>query len=184
MLMTKYGFVYDFQTVLSICYPISIWHSIGFVYFEFTPNVVMVLWSTLLWFMNGVVKEWGWFVNKLHHSICYVHLKICTKIHISFQAWRTYECKDTYCQLRARSLKGITLFKDLPLRTRRALSLYKVYRDSGLLVLNRTLLNSINALLPDDLYKGYALSEGVCHFCSVVMDASSRGTTGACAPML
>ena len=39
------------------------------------------------------------------------------------------------------------LFKDVPLRTRRALSLYKVYGDSALLVLDGTLLNSINALL-------------------------------------
>ena len=35
------------------------------------------------------------------------------------------------------------LFKDVPLRTRRALSLYKVYGDSALLVLCGTLLNSI-----------------------------------------
>ena len=37
--------------------------------------------------------------------------------------------------------------KDVPLRTRRALSLYKVYGDSALTVLSGTLLNSINALL-------------------------------------
>ena len=39
------------------------------------------------------------------------------------------------------------LFKDVPLRTRMALSLYKVYGDSALLLLNRTSLNSVNALL-------------------------------------
>ena len=39
------------------------------------------------------------------------------------------------------------LFKDVPLRTRRVLSLCKVCGDSALLVLNGTLLNSINALL-------------------------------------
>ena len=44
------------------------------------------------------------------------------------------------------SQKGI-MFKDVLLRTRRALSLYKVYGDSALLVLNGTSLNSANALL-------------------------------------
>ena len=39
------------------------------------------------------------------------------------------------------------LFRDVPLRTRRALSLFKVYGDSALLVLNGTSFNSINALL-------------------------------------
>ena len=39
------------------------------------------------------------------------------------------------------------LGKDVPLGTRRALSLYKVYGDGALLVLNETLLNIINTLL-------------------------------------
>ena len=39
------------------------------------------------------------------------------------------------------------LFKDVSLRTVRALALYQVYGDSALLVLNGTSLNSINALL-------------------------------------
>ena len=47
-----------------------------------------------------------------------------------------------YRQLRAR-----TLFKGVPLRTRRALSHYKVYGNTALLVLNGALLKSINALL-------------------------------------
>ena len=37
--------------------------------------------------------------------------------------------------------------KDILLRTRRALSLYKVYGNSVLLVLNGTSLSSFNALL-------------------------------------
>ena len=41
----------------------------------------------------------------------------------------------------------LSIFKDVPLRTRRALSLYKVYVDSTLLVLNGTSLNSYSALL-------------------------------------
>ena len=39
------------------------------------------------------------------------------------------------------------LFKDVPLRTRRALSLYKVYADSALLVLKGISLISVSTLL-------------------------------------
>ena len=39
------------------------------------------------------------------------------------------------------------LFKDVPLKTRRVLLLYNVYWESALLVLSKTLLNSVNALL-------------------------------------
>ena len=53
--------------------------------------------------------------------------------------------KRGYCQLRAR--RALSLFNNVALRTRRVLSLYNVYGDSALLVLNGTLLNSINALL-------------------------------------
>ena len=49
------------------------------------------------------------------------------------------------CQFRAR--RELSLFNDVPLRTRRGLSLYKVYDDNALLVVNRTLLNNVNALL-------------------------------------
>ena len=38
-------------------------------------------------------------------------------------------------------------FKDVPLRTKRGLSLYKVYCGSTLLILNGTSLNRVNALL-------------------------------------
>ena len=46
-----------------------------------------------------------------------------------------------------RARRVLSIFKDVPLRTRRALSLYKVYGDSTLLVLNRTSWNRDNALL-------------------------------------
>ena len=45
----------------------------------------------------------------------------------------------TYRQLRAR--RALSLFKDVPLKTRRALLLYKVYEDNCLLVINRTSFN-------------------------------------------
>ena len=44
-------------------------------------------------------------------------------------------------------IRGLSTVQDVPLRTRRALSLYKVYGDSTLLVLNRTSLNIDSALL-------------------------------------
>ena len=50
-----------------------------------------------------------------------------------------------YCHLRARM--GLMVFKNVPLRTRRALSLYEIDGDSALLALNKTSLNSINTLL-------------------------------------
>ena len=50
-----------------------------------------------------------------------------------------------YHQLRAR--RALSIFKDVPLRTRRALLLYKVYGDSTLLVPNGTSLNSNSTLL-------------------------------------
>ena len=45
------------------------------------------------------------------------------------------------------SRRALSIFKDVPLRTRKALSLYNINGDSALLVLNRTWLNSDNALL-------------------------------------
>ena len=54
---------------------------------------------------------------------------------------------------RSRARRSLSLFNNILLRTRRALSMYKVYGDSALLVLNGTLLNSVNALLV--LSQGY-----------------------------
>ena len=50
-----------------------------------------------------------------------------------------------YCQLISR--RALSTFKDVLLRTRRALLLYNVYGDSILLVLNRTSLNSNSTFL-------------------------------------
>ena len=47
--------------------------------------------------------------------------------------------------LRAR--RALSLFNNVPMRTRRVLLLAKDYGESALLVLNRTSLNSVNALL-------------------------------------
>ena len=51
----------------------------------------------------------------------------------------------TFCQLRAR--RALSLFKDVPLGTRRALSPKTLYSNSPLLVLNGTSLNIDSALL-------------------------------------
>ena len=63
-------------------------------------------------------------------------------------------------QLRAR--RALLQSKDVPLRTRRAPSLYKVYGDNALLVLNRTSLNCNNALLaPNWRYGKTAYWKGI-----------------------
>ena len=60
--------------------------------------------------------------------------------------WNTFDdIQVKYRQLRAR--RALSLFNDVPLRTRSALSLCKVNGDSALLALNGTALNSDNALL-------------------------------------
>ena len=48
-------------------------------------------------------------------------------------------------QLRAR--RALSIFKDVPLRTRRALSLYNVYGDNALPVLSGVSLNRDSGLL-------------------------------------
>ena len=54
-------------------------------------------------------------------------------------------CHTTFRQLRAR--RAVSLFKDVPLRTIRALSPLTLYSDSALLVRNITSLNIYSALL-------------------------------------
>ena len=49
-------------------------------------------------------------------------------------------------ELRAR--RALMLFKHVSLRTRRALSIYKVHGNSALLGLNETSFNNVNAFLP------------------------------------
>ena len=85
------------------------------------------------------------------------HIPCNLTINCNFPISDNYKCIDSgpwklgvpqhpwNCQLIAR--RALSLFNDVPLRTRRALSLYDVYGDSTLLVLNGILLNSISALL-------------------------------------
>ena len=54
---------------------------------------------------------------------------------------------------------ALTLFKDVLLRTRRGLSLYKVYDDTALLFRNRTSLNSIYHALLAQLTKIMTISD-------------------------
>ena len=51
----------------------------------------------------------------------------------------------THCQVRARRV--LSIFKDVPLRTRRVLLPYTFYSNSALLVLNRTSLDIDSSLL-------------------------------------
>ena len=54
---------------------------------------------------------------------------------------------DVVIYRRLRTRRALTLLNHVPFRTRRVLSLYKVYGDSVVLVLNRIPLDSINAFL-------------------------------------
>ena len=68
----------------------------------------------------------------------------CVCVHLVTTFMYVHGCV-FYRQLRARRV--LSLFKNVALRTRRALLLYNVYGDSALLVLNGTSLNINNALL-------------------------------------
>ena len=68
------------------------------------------------------------------------------------------------------------LFKDVLLRTRRALLLYNVFGDSALLVLNGTLMNSVSALLA--LSRRYVLEHH-----EAVMPSSHLACDGSVGPV-
>ena len=73
------------------------------------------------------------YVCQLNHDVHWVtSIYLLCKFYISFNSAR----------------RALSIVKDVPLRTRRALSLYNFYGDSALLVLNGISLNSDSALLP------------------------------------
>ena len=94
----------------------------------------ILMWSSAEWVNmgNGGVGE-GDEVGVLHSTIHWV------------SSLSTYKNKTSYHKLRAR--RALLQFKDVTLRTRRALSLYKVNGNSALLVLNGISLICNNALL-------------------------------------
>ena len=88
--------------------------------------------------VNGVVRNDDSNVEQiliLSHS--------CNK---TLTLWGKEPC-NPYIQLRAR--RELSLFNNVPLRTRRALSLYKVYGDNALLVLSRTARTPFRFLADD-----------------------------------
>ena len=93
---------------------------------------------------------------ELNFFVCFklLHGRSCQKgiannVHLEYRLQSLEEKQLAFRQLRVR--RALTLLKDVLLRTRRALSLYKVYGNSALLVLNGTSLNIDSALLV--LYK-------------------------------
>ena len=110
-------------------------------------------------FMNQYVYRFTSGINNGTHSLCAYSLTACEPA--SLLVGRSFEtstvpnlkfpnndsaCERSYCQLR--TSRTLSLFNDVPLRTRRVQkSLYKVNGESALLVLNGTLLNSDNAPL-------------------------------------
>ena len=85
---------------------------------------------------------------KLHHATFY-HVRQTPpkkKIIIIIRPPRNFlSYSKSYCQLRAR--RALSLYNNVPLSTRRVLSLCKVCGNKTLLALNRTSRNSINALV-------------------------------------
>ena len=79
------------------------------------------------------------------HTICNKLIQPCSQSNTYMYCSYPFQLNVYYRQLRAK--RALMLFKDVLLRTRRALSLYILYGDSGLLNLNGTSLNSVNALL-------------------------------------
>ena len=75
----------------------------------------------------------SYFYSKFYHSFI-----LLLSFNLSYKYY-------WYRQLRAR--RALLQIKDVPLRTRRALSPYTLYSNSALLVLNRTSLKCNNALL-------------------------------------
>ena len=104
-----------------------------------------------------LLKTQNWIYNVFFFCSLYSDqkciLKVGGKLHnivILTQFWSKMDLapfgsRSSYCQLRAR--RALSLFNNVPLRSRRPLLLHKVYGDNALLVLNETSLNSINALL-------------------------------------
>ena len=70
--------------------------------------------------------------------------------------------------------RGLLIFKYIPLKTRRAVSLYKVYSDSTLLALNGASLNSESALLSTDdiIIRDHARTSRALHFGFIVISNS------------
>ena len=119
--------------------PDDFWHVFGNLS-NFTPtfNLAFSVYSIIIFSML--------FVSELYLSL---HLNV-SKFSV-FHIVLLYSCYPKnnfwkiYHQLRARM--ALSLFNDVPLRTRRALLMYKVYNgERALTVLSGTLLNSINAV--------------------------------------
>ena len=84
-------------------------------------------------------------ITSISHSQTKKEIKRQTPLENPFFKRIVYGILETYCQLRAR--RGLALPKDIPLRTRRALSPETLYSNNALLVLKETALNSDSALL-------------------------------------
>ena len=158
MLCAVYMCVYHFRTTYRCC--------VYYMYFSLQDNIYPQ--TTCIANQVGVSQRptYEWFSVLYFDSLC--NTPILTAIHRTIPHWdhfqpgqlltRTTTCnssgrcspdsrgeKSEYSRLRAR--RALLQFKDVPLKTRRALLPYTVYGDSALLVLNGTSLICNNALL-------------------------------------
>ena len=107
--------------------------------YSYPDNCQITLWYNLtsLWFLMYFIHSM--LINTRHNKLPYKSMDRKKNL-----LWKGF-CFPSLCQLRAR--RALSIFKDVPLGTRRVLLLYNVYVNSTLLVLNGTSLNSDSALL-------------------------------------
>ena len=117
---------------------------------------MLVCWSRMISKISDKIQHSTWEVTLMTQKLKFVswldrsHLQaLCAGIYLH---WKKCDSDNhpaavtpSYRQLRAR--RALLLLKDVPLRTRRALSPQTLYSNSALLVLNRTSLNIDSALL-------------------------------------
>ena len=127
----------------------------GFIDYIFNPGFVLVMLDItrkpVYLPFDGMyrVSKLGAMLKMKSCKIDWI-IRRCMVFHVLCFAFVTIKCVSyatfwIYRQLRAR--RALLQFKDIPLKTRRALLLYKVYGDSALLVFNGTSLICNNALL-------------------------------------
>ena len=111
-----------------------------FVHFDFTPKYIH------FYFMHWCV----WKTRSKVYPDSYIAIFQFLAFHpnIEFCKSHTIPCRHNFVSLETELHRRVpSMFKDVPLRTRRTLWQYKVNGDSSVLVLNRTSLNIDSALL-------------------------------------
>ena len=109
---------------------------------SFEVNIEWTGRDSTRWVVNfhstGVRSEWN--------SLDGVNYSLDFFLESTWAFWSP-DCHHKSARANLRARRALMHFKDVMLITRRTLSLYKIYGDSALMILNGTSLNSVNALL-------------------------------------